>query len=1231
MLKSPPLQDALALRIAIALLFGTGLSSASAQGLSDDEIVSSTSLTDSVHARGIGLPETLFESIPPERSGISLSYPIEPNHPLARLYPFGWAAGGVAIGDVNGDGKADLFFAGGPVKNRLYLQVGDFQFFDVTARAGVAGGTEWGAAAAFADIDNDGDLDLLVGCYDAPNRLFLNQTEGQDIRFEDKAEEFGMALADGTLNGAFADFDRDGFLEFFLQTYHLEPETGRPEKDPRIGLQNGIIQIERAWSPFYYAFAGPDGKPAWREAGRPDFLLRSGPTGRFRDFSGTSRMALGRTYGTSLTWTDLDHDGFPDLYLGNDGADPDLLYHNRGDRTLSLMTSGVIAHTPWFSRGTVAADFNNDLLVDLLAANSGGRSVAEDLAIGFPLDEDRRQMITSGGTPQVFRNHLLINSGAALFVDIAQMAGLSHTGATWSTKAADFDNDGRIDLFFTNGGVRDPWLLERGALEGDNLIGKTRWDLLREHPERREPNRSYRNLGSFRFEDSSKSWGLDHVGMSHAAASGDLDGDGDLDLVVCHAGEPVGLYRNHSQGNRVRLRLEGKKSNTWGLGAEVLLAAGDRIQMRQLYPQSGFLGSDEPVIHFGLGQVDQIDRLTITWPSGAVETLENLGANRTYTIREAASLLPPLSRIGRAEPLFEFRPLFRGVGQRLAPPSDTPQTLAPSWLRRLGSGQAWSDLDGDGKPELYAGGSQGRSGRFVTQSPAVSKAVQPFAEDAACEDLGAVFFDADNDGDLDLYVASGGPEGAGTDRLRDRLYLNEDLQFRKAAPDHLPDHRDSSGPIAAADFDRDGDVDLFVGSRLIAGAYPTAPESRLLLNDGTGKFDSSAAATIAPGLQNSGMVTGALWTDFDDDGWLDLLLTQDWGGIRVWKNQEGRLVDSSAEVGTADLLGRWNGIAGGDLDGDGDIDYVVTNNGLNTGATASRERPLSIFHAPFFADEQPLLLETLLDPDTGKAIPLRRHSEWLAAVPELAERFPDSRSFAEAALGLDGLFPAEARNRGLQLSVHTLESGVLINDGGERLVFQPLPRIAQTSPAFGAVLADLNLDGRLDCYLVQNRETVAQSPNPADGGLSLLLLGTGNPENLFQPVWADESGLLVPELGRSVSVVDLDSDDRPDLVVGLSESDPKSFFNRAPNERFHSFRVDFADQDGAHPSGARVRVETEGLPIQVAEYHAGSGYLSQSPASFFFVAPRAQGGKASAKITIHWPGGKQTERTIYFD
>lgn len=1224
-----PFRFPILLALVLAILGSSNSVKLMAQAASDEEIAKAKPLSSSDHGAPSSGVETLFELMPPEKTGVAVPLPVEPDHALARLYPFGWAAGGVAIGDINGDGKADIFVAGGPLPNRLFLQLDEFQFYDVSAQAGISSADSWCAGVAMADIDNDGDLDIYVTCFTEPNLMFINESKGNQISFEEKAGEHHIDTRDGSLNAAFADFDRDGALDLYVQTYHVEPKNGRPEEPLEITVQQNIPLLPDGWREYYVPFQSPTGQVGYAEAGRPDYLFRNKGFSFYEEFTEPSGIALGRAYGTAVTWFDVDHDGFADLYVGNDHNDPDLFYRNSGRRNFTLASPMTLPNSPWLARGSVAADFNNDLLIDLLAANAGTRSLAEDQALGFPSVRDRMAMLNSGGAPQVFRNSLLINTGAARFIDAAWMAGLTHTGAVWSTKAGDFDNDGWIDAIFTNGTLRDRWQADRDLLSGDALIGKTRWDLMKDLPERKETNFAFRNLGDLRFSDVSESWGFTEESLSYGSASGDLDGDGDLDLVICNADGTIELYRNRSTANRVRLRLDGKKSNTWGIGAEVIAMTNGRAQMRQLYPQSGFIGSDEPVVHFGIGDAEKIDRLTIRWPSGAVETLEDLKANHEYTVTEAISLIPPLMRARRVVPMFTASNLFQGVAQAEGSTTDAAQPLAPPYLSRLGPGMAWADLDEDGKAEMFLPGPRGSSGRLISQSEALARIKQSFEENRSSEDMGAVFFDADKDGDLDLYVVSGGPEAAvDSELLRDRLYLNDKLRFVDSTDTWLPDLRDSGGPVAAADFDRDGDIDVFVGGRLTPGAYPTSPKSRLLVNENTEKFDHEKGEAAAPGLADSGMVTGALWTDIDGDGWLDLLLTRDWGGIAIWKNTDGNLTDVSAQAGTAELLGRWNGIAGGDLDQDGDLDYVVTNQGLNTAQQASAEKPLPVFYGDLLEDDSPLLLETVRDAATGQLLPRFDHEIWKLAAPSLGEKFADSRAFAAAALGLDGVFPADRRNNALKFEVNTLESGMLINDGSGKFEFRPLPRIAQTSPAFGVVLTDFNADGKTDCYLVQNRDLVRFSADPANNGTGLLLMGTGRPENPLQPVWADECGIVVIGSGRGLTVTDLDDDEKPDLVVGLNENSPGAFFNQINPPKRKAFKVSLRNPDH-HAAGARVTVKIEGEADQVAEYHAGSGYLSQSPAELFFGAPATEG--AAAKVITRWSDGKETERTVYFD
>ena len=1131
-----------------------------------------------------GPGDTLFEALPPEKTGVALLLPIDLKHPLKHLYAFGWATGGVAIGDVNGDGRPDLFFSGGPVPPRLYLQTGEMKFEDVTEKAGIPAKEDfWGAGAAMGDIDSDGDLDIYLTACESPNLLLVNESKDGRPIFAERGKERGADIRDACLNASFCDFDRDGDLDLYVQI-----------------------------------------KAAVSETGRAGHLLQNDGTGKFTDVTKTAGILTGPADGTSATWMDADNDGWPDLHVGNDGPDPDRFYLNNTGGGFREIAANLFTQTTWNTRGVAAGDFNHDLLVDLFAGNQGAASRQELLASGFPGPANVPHIAQAGGAPQTSHNVLQLNTGAARFVDAAWMTGTALTGNVWSVKAGDFDCDGRLDLFLATGAVRDPLAAGPGGVSGGLPQGKSRWELLEKSPERREPDRAFRNLDRLRFEETSPRWGLDHSGMSYAAGTGDLDGDGDLDLVVCRAGETVGIYRNHAAGNRISLRLSGQASNTWGVGAEVIVAAEKHARMRQLYPTGGFMGSDEPLVHFGVGNAEKIDRLTVRWPSGAVETLENLPANRRYTITEAISRVPPLTRARRSRPLFARGAQLAAAGS-IEEFSRRLQPLAPLILARSGPGQAWGDFLGRGVDTLFLPGSQNRPGRLVHPRQVSLPEPPPFSPHAAAEDTAAIFFDADGDRDLDLFVAGGGVEApADSPVYRGRLYLNQGEGRLEPAPDDiLPDVRDSSGPAAAADFDRDGDVDLFVGSRSVVGKYPAAPANRLLTNDGAGKF-TLATGPLAPGLENCGMTTSALWTDVDNDGWLDLMVACDWGPVRLWKNQQGKLEESTEAAGLAGFRGQWNGLAGRDLDNDGDIDYVATNTGLNTRLSAGPENPAEIFYGDPAGDGAPVLLETMRE--NGRPIPFRSYPEWSAAFPEVAGRFPSSREFAAA--GVDGLFPPARRSAALHLAIDTLASSVLINDGSGRFNLLPLPPEAQLSPAYGVVLTDVNFDGFTDCCLAQNREAGSPDADAARNGVGLLLLGTGKTQRPLRPVRPDDSGIVITGPGRSLAVVDLNDDEKADLTAGINNAAPAVYVNQGTSKKNQPLKVRLGGR-GKSPEGARVTAHCAGMPPQVAEYHAGGGYLSQSPPELFFGAPAKP--VEPARIQIRWADGSTSNTTVYFD
>ncbi|MCI0537659.1 MAG: FG-GAP-like repeat-containing protein [Verrucomicrobiales bacterium] len=1160
----------------------------------------------------------LFERVPPSQTGIDLVHVFPANGSLALMQEQG-AGSGICAGDIDGDGLPDLVFSNYDLGCRLYRNLGNWRFSDITEQAGVRTAGRWCGGVALADIDNDGDLDLYVCCLNAPNLLFINRGDGM---LTEKAAEFGLAWVGASVMGAFADYDRDGRLDLYLLTHrdHLSKDQRLPSGTSD-AKSRGILRRDNQGRPevapqhreLFELIEIGEGRVALAIAGQADQLFHQQSDGAFTN--ATARAGLqGNDIGLGVSWWDYNHDGWPDIYVANDHKTPDRLWRNNHDGTFTDVARTALPHVPLSSMGTDITDVNNDGRLDLLATDMAGTSHARRMVIDTNPEKYQWFLEHSRQYP---RNSLYLSTGTDHVLETAFMAGIAATDWTWSPKFGDLDNDGWVDLFIANGMTRD-------YVNGDLLArvkqrGHPSW---RQESILKEVNLAFRNRGDLHFDRAEIQWGLNQLSASFGASLADLDRDGDLDLVVMNLGEPVSLFRNQeSENHRVSIRLKGTRSNRWGVGALVTAATAQGLQTRTVSLTSGFMSANEPLLNFGLGKQGQITRLTVLWPNGVRQHFENLPADRAYTIVEPAdssssspNIDPPPAHFRRTLKLSHYIHRERSFDDYAREP------LLPWKCSQMGPGLAIADIDGDGDDDFYLGGSAGelgvigvqeRDGQFQQRIPPV------FNSDKESEDLGAVFFDADGDGDADLYVVSGGvessPEG---EALQDRLYLNDGRgAFQKAPKGTLPKERDAGSAVCAADMDRDGDLDLFVGGRSVPGQYPLPARSHLYRND-QGKF-VEASETLSEEMRTLGVVTAAIWSDVNGDGWIDLVIGQEWGSVRCFLNERGRFRDATIQLGFATRSGLWQAVAAVDVDGDGDMDYVTGNFGANTRYRAAAQYPLRLFRGDFHDLGVTNLIEAYFEGE--HLVPLRNRPSLLNFFPPLMEAFPTFQSMAVASL--TNVFSSSSLARAYQVSADTLESGVWINEG-THFQFRPLPSLAQLAPTFGVVPLDADGDGRIDLALAQNFFGPNLETLRMDGSLGLILRGQGTGD--FVPVWPRESGFIAPVDGRALGLLDLNSDDLPDLLLAANAGQVMAFENLAGTHsaslRPLTLRLQGRPRN-PNGVGAKVELKFADGSRRVAEVYAGSGYLSQSSATLYF--PN-RGSFGPVQITVRWPTGESS-------
>lgn len=1040
----------------------------------------------------------LFELLPSTTTGVTFRNTITESREFNALtYENLYNGGGIAAGDINNDGLIDIYFVSNMQQNKLYLNLGDFRFKDITASSGTGGTEGWKSGAVMVDINGDQLLDIYV-CYSGKNspekrrnKFFINQG---NMVFIDKAQEMGLADDSYSTQAAFFDYDKDGDLDMFLLATNV----------------NVIRDLE-------YADARRKKHPY---AGDKLFRNDHGKFTEVTEQAGILSNALG--FGLGIAVADINKDGWQDMYVSNDYAEPDYLYINNGDGTFTNRLAEYIKHISQFSMGSDIADVNNDSWPDIFTADMLPEDNKRQKILYGPENyEQFALMVKEGYHYQHMRNMLQINNGDNTFSEVGQLAGVSNTDWSWAGLFADYDNDGWKDLFVTNGYFRDYTNRDFLKYKGDYYFKKA---VAREKPDTLQlvssmtstpvHNYIFRNTGGVSFENKSEQWGFNRPTFSNGAAYADFDNDGDLDLVISNQNEEASLYRNLAResgvaANFLAVRLKGREQNSRAWGARVTVYSAGGKQYLEQMPVRGYQSSVSDQLHFGLGAFNKADSVVVTWLNGGQVVLTDVTANRVLEVTEERKHKPAGGVQVAASKIFQrvespIRYSFSEYGSN----DFKRQPLLMTMLSACGPVMATGDINGDGLADVFAGGTRENPGKIFIQTSDGMFIPSPwfaFKEDFDCTDADALFFDADGDHDQDLYVVSGGYHDYSSTAvpLRDRLYINDGKgKFTRDVGNSLPEMIGAKSCVRASDFDLDGDLDLFVGGRVIPGLYPTAPPSYVLINDGTGRF-SDARELLMSGLLTNDMVTDALWVDLNNDKYADLVVTGEFMPVRVFINDQGKKFQEKTKeyFGRADS-GLWSRLRMADFDRDGDFDLIAGNFGLNSQLKVSDSEPLSLTYKDF--DKNGSVDPILVSYNMGKPYPFASRDELLDQIYAMRRKFPSYASYSEA--GLNDIFSPEDLVDSRTLLVNELHSVYYENVGG---AFKKhiLPVEAQYAPVFAIEVLDFDRDGSLDFILGGNQSSIRIRLGVIDANYGQLFRNDG--KGNFKYIPQAESGLSI--------------------------------------------------------------------------------------------------------------------------
>lgn len=1125
----------------------------------------------------------LFSLLPSSQTGISFNNTINESDSLniltnANIY----YGGGIGIGDFNNDGLPDVYCAGNMVSNKLYLNKSGLKFIDITETAGVGGEGRWCTGVSVVDINADGKLDMYISASfrsDAlrrTNLLYINQ--GNDKNgvpvFKEEAAAYGLADDGYNTQGYFFDYDKDGDLDLYLVSNQLY--------DPK--------------TPIRFRPKLLDGS-----ALNTDKLYRNNGNNTFTDVSKTAGI-LAEGWGHAACISDFNKDGWPDIYVANDFVSNDQLLINNHNGTFTDQLEKYFKHTGWNAMGSDVVDINNDGWADLFSLEM------------LPETNMRKKRMLGGNeyynytnasafnyTHQYVRNVLQINSGPTaeghpVFSDVGFMANVYQTDWSWCPLIADFDNDGLRDIIITNGLPRDVTDLDYISYDNGQKTNTADLSLklANQLPVVKIPNYAFKNIGNAQFENTSAAWGFNTPSFANGAAYADLDKDGDLDVIVNNINAEAGVYENtlnNTEQHQLTVSIKGMGLNKQGLGAGIHIYYGHQQQFYEHQPARGYLSTDDTQVHFGLGDHVIIDSLKIIWPDNGWQLLTNVKADQTLVMDQANAVHSKFMSRTTSPAMFTETAAKHGIQYK--PVEDDfvdyniQQTL-PHKLSQYGPGIAVGDIDGNGFDDFFIGGSSSNPGAFFMQDANgnFTKDSNRFlqAEDPLVEDMGALFLDADNDKDLDMYIVSGSYElPPGHEICQDRLYLNDGKGRFARAMNALPKETANGSCVKAADFDGDGDLDLFVGGRVVSGAYPAAPQSFILKNN-AGKF-IDVTEQYCSALKNMGMITDALWSDFDNDGKIDLVIAGEWMPVTFLKNTGKSFVQLNNNTAISQHTGWWNSLVAGDFDNDGDIDYIAGNLGLNSNYKATAAEPMTILAKDL---DQNGSLDAMIfcymkaEDSSMQPFPMHTKDDLAGQLLAIRKKYPTYKSFGTATI--NDLWNKKDREAAIQLQATDMQTSYIENKGNGQFTIKALPVETQAAPIYGMIAQDIDDDGNLDILMTGNDYGMEPYSGRHDAFNGLILKGDG--KGNFLPLPVAQTGFFVKGDAKGLAAIHTAKNE--DLLIATQNQDSLLAFTKTvtpgKNKKWISLKADDFCAEITYRNNKKRRLE----------FYYGSTYLSQS-------------------------------------